>query len=142
MITRQEAVALTELVRTQRAGWDALATINVLTTLTGDLADIAYCAIRTAQDPTMRTPVALRWEDNPHKRPTIRETTPRAMPIWEDTARLAEIARCHWCDQRGYLPNGYICQHEDPDDRARRAARRADQARAQIRPAPRPQEPA
>jgi hypothetical protein len=138
MISRPEADHIAGLLRTIRPHWDHLAIMTVLTSVDADLADIAYAAIRTAQDPAMRTPQSLAFTDSQHWRPTVREHTPRAQPVWEDDARLQEIARCQYCDEQGRLNNGHLCAHEDPAIRAQRAHDRAQAARAAIRPASRP----
>ena len=78
MITREQAGALATLLRTIRPAWDQLATINALGQHQGrDLADLAYAAIRTAQDPDSRTPAALGFTDRDHWQRTAR-TTPRS----------------------------------------------------------------
>ena len=132
---RTEAFALTQLIRRIRPAWDELACINILETLASrDLADVAHAAIRTAQDPAMLTPQALKFVDSPHWRPTVRDTSgDRATPFWEDTARLQAIANCVHCDDRGRLDNGNLCQHDDPAIRAQRAKARVQAALAKVR---------
>jgi hypothetical protein len=135
MITRPEADYLAALIRIHRPHWDHLVIMDNLI-LVGehrDLADVAHAAIRTAQDPAMLTPQALKFVDSPHWRPTVRETHERATPFWEDTARLQEIDRCPYCDPRGRLDNGNLCTHDDPKERAQRARDRAQAALAQVR---------
>jgi hypothetical protein len=60
-----------------------------------------------------------------------------------EAQRLAQLEaqRCTWCDEHGYLGNGARCLHVDPNQLAARAAAHAATARAQIRPAPRPNQP-
>jgi hypothetical protein len=44
------------------------------------------------------------------------------------------VARCPYCDEHGYLPNGFRCPHESPEVAAERAHRGAALARAEVRP--------
>ena len=44
------------------------------------------------------------------------------------------VRQCPYCDEHGYLPNGYLCHHEPPEVLAERAHRGANLARAQRRP--------
>jgi hypothetical protein len=42
------------------------------------------------------------------------------------------ISRCPYCDEHGYLPNGFRCPHESPEATAERAHRGAALARAAL----------
>jgi hypothetical protein len=42
------------------------------------------------------------------------------------------ISQCSYCDERGYLPNGFRCSHESPEAVAERARRGAARARAAL----------
>lgn len=138
---RPEAFALAQLIRRIRPAWDELATINVLADMAGrDLADVAHAAIRTAQDPTMLTPQALKFVDSPHWRKikAIADTEPEPVhprPIQTDDeikARTQAIRHCHYCDDRGYSYHGTVCLHEDPEKRAAMYHAKADEARRQL----------
>jgi hypothetical protein len=43
------------------------------------------------------------------------------------------VRRCPYCDEHGYLPNGFRCPHESPEAVAERAHRGAELARAQLK---------
>lgn len=74
MMTREQANALAAFLRTIRPAWDHLATYHTLGELRHrDIADVAYAAIRTAQDTTKRTPKAIAWAGDHW--PTARPTT-------------------------------------------------------------------
>jgi hypothetical protein len=42
------------------------------------------------------------------------------------------ISQCPYCDEHGYLPNGFRCPHESPDVLTERAHRGAALARAAL----------
>jgi hypothetical protein len=42
------------------------------------------------------------------------------------------VRRCPYCDEHGYLPNGFRCPHESPEAVAERAHRGANLARAAL----------
>jgi hypothetical protein len=44
------------------------------------------------------------------------------------------VRQCPYCDDHGYLPNGFRCPHESPEVLAERARRGANLARAQLLP--------
>ena len=71
MITREQAALLAGLIRTIRPAWDELATINTLGEAKdrGDLATIAFAAIRTAQDDTCKTPKAIGFDSDHWRKP-------------------------------------------------------------------------
>jgi hypothetical protein len=127
MISRPEADHIAGLLRTIRPHWDHLAIMAVLTNIDGDLADITWSAIRTAQNPDMRTPQALTFEGNQHARPVKAETDEKE--TWGIAARAQAIARCQFCDSHGRQSNGFLCPHEDPEQRAARVHAYAEQAR-------------
>jgi hypothetical protein len=86
MISREQTGALVALIRAIRPAWDSRAIRPVLEQLADghDLAELAAAAIRTAEDPTMRTPTAITFDgdhwttgsttDNPahHREPKCR----------------------------------------------------------------------
>jgi hypothetical protein len=138
MITREQIGALVVLVQAIRPAWDSRAIRPVLERLAPehDLAELAWAAIRTAEDPTKRTPAAIAWEgDHWRAMPSTGLTvTQRAERDEHLHLRAQEIAECRWCDHRGRLPGDVMCYHdEDPEIRADRAAARANIARALIR---------
>jgi hypothetical protein len=49
----------------------------------------------------------------------------------EMTARWV-VRQCPYCDEHGYLPNGFRCPHESPGAVAERAHRGANLARAAL----------
>lgn len=68
--------ALVVLVQSIRPTWDTRAIRPVLAKLVADghdLADVAWAAVRTAQDQAMRRPAAIGLTDSPHWRPTVRD---------------------------------------------------------------------
>ena len=42
------------------------------------------------------------------------------------------VRQCPYCDEHGYLPNGFRCPHESPEVTAERARRGAALARAAL----------
>lgn len=42
------------------------------------------------------------------------------------------VRQCSYCDEHGYLPNGFRCTHEPPETVAERARRGANLARAAL----------
>lgn len=99
-LTREQAGTLAALLRTIRPAWDELVTINTLAELRDrDLADVAYGAIRTAQDPDARTPRALAFTDRDHWQRTTRQTprSPKADETCPVDGHSGWAANCPQC---------------------------------------------
>lgn len=66
-ITRIQANAAADLVRTIRPGWDAMATANVITELaeTIPLAKVVAAAVLAASNPEYKSPVSIKWQELP-----------------------------------------------------------------------------
>ena len=116
MITREELGALTLLVQAIRPAWDTRAIRPVLDEIAnrhafnGDLALLAWAAIRTAQNHDMRSPAAIAF-DGDHWKPgnqTGPTAAQRAETRRELEIRYQEIDRCEWCDPYGRLEGGVL----------------------------------
>jgi len=117
---RVEAAALAGLCRAIRPKWDELKTIEVLDTLAAQglpLAEVAYAAIKTAQDPTRATPTAIAF-DGEHW-PTGYEAAPPADRGPLDGAEVVDA--CPYCDRKGRLTDGNLCRHDGLTDAERQA---------------------
>lgn len=138
MITRPQAAALADLLRVDRPGWDALATIDALLEVgqRRTLGEVAWAAIAAAADPNNRSPKAITF-DGPHWA-SIPSTSTRDLDAEraERQDRAAEAKACRMCDDNGRQTNGWLCPHDGltPDQRAEQVASRAAAARAAVRP--------
>lgn len=97
---REQAGTLAALIRTIRPAWDQLATMNALEQLLQhrDLADVAYGAIRTAQDPEARTPRALAFTDRDHwQRTRVTPRSPRQDETCTKPGHSGWAANCPQC---------------------------------------------
>jgi hypothetical protein len=54
------------------------------------------------------------------------------MSDWTDMTAKWVVRQCPYCDEHGYLPNGFRCPHESPEVTAERARRGAALARAAL----------
>lgn len=104
MTSTADAVGpLVVLVQNLRPQWDTRGIRPVLAKLVADghdLADIAWAAIRTAEDRGMRTPAAIAQTDSPHWRPTVRDRESPDQRARRIQAQLDERAALERARQR------------------------------------------
>jgi hypothetical protein len=124
-MNRIQAVDAANVIMHIRPDWQQPGIISVLLQL-----DLTYPAailhsVKVAANPNSRNPGAIIAT------PVTAEPSRRQS---DDSPQLIRIdtANCVYCDHHGYLPNGYLCHHEPPEQAAERARRGAALARAAL----------
>jgi hypothetical protein len=109
-ITRIQANAAADMVRTIRPAWDAGNTAKVIGELAegNPLPDVVAAAIVAATNPDNRTPLAIQWEMDRLKA--------KASPVSGPAGKYADEPRCVVCGMRETRCR-YMCSKTSDDHR-------------------------